>query len=209
MLSSLPGQQEAKRETPAWRKSPTGGHRPWPGRPQGAEPEPEPGIPKSGTFLRVPEAGGCRTPGRMLLYQGLLTSLSSPHSHMCRGRQRISIGEAACSEPFAPHHTPSLAPRQRWPCAVDEQMPTHQPTHPCCCGGSPWGGHHPSVPGHSYPEVGPEVEAVAPGGLAASEVLSVSCEERVVRSSTPSLLLSHRPGAALSKASLGHHCFIV
>lgn len=121
-------------------------------------------------------------------------------------RQRISIGEAACSEPFAPHHTPSLAPRQRWPCAVDEQMPTHQPTHPCCCGGSPWVGHHPSVPGHSYPEVGPEVEAVAPGGLAASEVLSVSCEERVVRSSPPSLLLPHmkdQPWAPL------FHCVIL
>lgn len=84
-------------------------------------------------------------------------------------------------------------------------MPTHQPTHLCCCGGSSGGGHHPSAPGHSYPEVDPEVGVVALGGLTASEVLSVSCGKRVVRSSPPSLLLSHRRGRDLSKARLGRH----
>lgn len=45
-------------------------------------------------------------------------------------------------------------------------MAGHWPTHLCCCGGNPEEHHHPFGPGHSYPGVGPEVEAVVPGGLA-------------------------------------------
>lgn len=59
MLSSLLHQQESKREAPASRKRPTGGHSRGPVGPQGTEPEPrtrqtpepELGIPESRTFL--------------------------------------------------------------------------------------------------------------------------------------------------------------
>lgn len=139
--------------------------------------------------------GSCWTPQRVTLHQGELTGLPSPDSHACRGRQLVPIvKELRASYPSTHPFLCSQA------CAVDRHMLAHQLAH-LCSWGSPWGGHPPSAPGHSYPEVGPEVEAAAPGGPAASEVLSVSCGGRVMRGSPPNLLLPHWPGLGLPKAS--------
>lgn len=137
-----------------------------------------------------------------------------PLTHLQRP-QLISMWKQLAQSLFLPAH-PSLAPR---PMSDDgglhcsHHMPAHQPTHLCCCGGSLGGGHPPSAPGHSCPEVGPEAGAVVPGGLAASEVPLVSCEERMGRSlrgaqaSQPPAAPSARP--YLSKASPHHHCLTV
>lgn len=71
-------------------------------------------------------------------------------------------------------------------------MPCSGPSAPhlCCCGGTPGEGHRPSALGHSYPGVGPEVGAEVPGAPAASEVLSVSCGNRVIRGGSLNLLPS-------------------
>lgn len=142
------------------------------------EPQPELAIPLSGTSLRVLEAGGCRTPQRVSLHQGGAHLHAHPPLTPAGAAAHFPWGSrpfrASCpsAQPFPcsqAHHGPGR------PSAVDQQMPTHRPAHLCCCGGSPGGGHQPSAPGHRYPEVNPEVEAVAPGGQAASEVRSVSC----------------------------------
>lgn len=141
---------------------------------QGLEPQPEPRIPEPGTFLphRIPVPGSCRTPWRVPLYHGELTSLPHPHSHTCRGRQLLKISKqprASC--PSAPHFPWSRAhSKTREARDIGRHRPLCPLTH-LCGWGSPGGGHHSSAPGHSYPEVGPEVEAVAPGSPAALEVL--------------------------------------